>query len=70
MLHHHPSMFPTEMECSQCGQLAPVIHGVPIYEDPNRKGSATAASASIEISCKIDCPQCGNRIQIIRIAVS
>jgi hypothetical protein len=63
-------MFPTEMECTQCGQLAPVIHCVPIYDDPNRSGTLAPAPGTLEISCKIDCPQCGNRIQIIRIAVS
>lgn len=63
-------MFPTEIECSQCGRLAPVLNCVPIYDDPKRTGSTVPALTTIEVSCKIDCPQCGNRIQVIRIAVS
>jgi hypothetical protein len=66
----YSGMYPTQIQCNHCGQSAPVINCVPIYADPDHTGKVDTAQRTLEVSCKVDCPQCGNRIQVVKLAGS
>jgi hypothetical protein len=58
-------MVPELTSCEQCGRTVIVLSWSPIYDDAAALTSVDD-SHSLEISCKIECPACGTRIQSVR----
>jgi len=61
-------MVPEVTTCEACGRTVIVLSWAPVYDDVTEL-NAVDESHSLEISCKIDCPMCGTRIQNIAPAV-
>lgn len=55
-------MVPELTTCDECGRMVIVLSWAPVFEDSVQLALADD-SHSLEISCKIDCPVCGTRIQ-------
>jgi hypothetical protein len=58
-------MVPELTSCEACGRTIIVLSWSPIYDDAAELPSVDD-SHSLEISCKVDCPACGTRIQSVR----
>jgi hypothetical protein len=58
-------MVPEITTCDACGRTVIVLSWSPVYEDAASQLSDVDDSQSLAISCKIDCPVCGTRIQNI-----
>ena len=58
-------MVPNVVNCDLCGATAVVMAWTPIYGDA-RDVTPAGNRQVTEISCKIDCPNCGNRTQVLR----
>jgi hypothetical protein len=58
-------MVPELLNCSKCGHASLVLSWSPIYDDAVELGKLDD-SKTLFVSCKIDCAQCGPRIQNVR----
>lgn len=62
-------MVPEVTTCDACGRTVIVLSWSPVYEDAASQLIEVDDSHSLEISCTIDCPACGTRIQNVRPTV-
>jgi hypothetical protein len=60
-----PKMVPEILSCECCGRTVIVLGWSPIYDDATELALADD-SHTLEITCKIDCPHCGPRIQRVK----
>jgi hypothetical protein len=60
-------MFPESVDCNRCGRRAVVVAATPIYDDADKLRKSDGADNANEYSCRVDCPQCGVRIQAVRV---
>ena len=58
-------MVPELLNCSECGHASLVLSWSPIYDDAVELWKLDD-SKTLLVSCKIDCAQCGPRIQNVR----
>jgi hypothetical protein len=60
-------MTPQTVTCDQCGEPAHVKAASLIYGDADdvRRGGMSPQGV-VEYSCKIECPTCGRRTQVVR----
>jgi hypothetical protein len=61
-------MVPSIVTCDHCGAQAAVVSTERIYEHAEHVGDGAADNGPHEYSCKIDCPTCGSRTQVVRAA--
>jgi hypothetical protein len=66
---HVTKMVPELITCNQCGRHVIVLSWSPIYDDAAELLSLDD-SHTLQISCKIDCPQCGTLIQSVKPSAS
>jgi hypothetical protein len=59
------TMVPDLLLCGQCGRASLVLSWSPIYDDATEL-AAMDDSKTLFVSCKIECPTCGTRIQSTR----
>jgi hypothetical protein len=59
-------MLPRILICEECGERAIVKAYLPIYDEQKQFGQATPELDLKAMRCKIDCPQCGARDQLIQ----
>jgi hypothetical protein len=52
--------------CDRCGEPVRVITTAAIYADTEQLLKSNGSQNAPEISCRIDCPSCGPRIQIVK----
>ena len=52
-----------DVKCDQCGRLATMVRCTPVYKPIGLFEDEEFKSSVREISCKINCPKCGKRIQ-------
>jgi hypothetical protein len=57
-------MVPELTNCDECGRTVIVLSWAPIYEDAPLLAEVDN-SHTPAITCKIDCPVCGTRIQSV-----
>ena len=60
-------MVPNVVTCDLCGATAVVMAWTPIFGDILDVTTDRDGQGSREISCKIDCPNCGSRTQVLRV---
>jgi predicted RNA-binding Zn-ribbon protein involved in translation (DUF1610 family) len=53
------------VKCDQCGQSATIMRCTPVCENKGPIADEQFRQSVNEISCKIDCPRCGERIQLM-----
>jgi hypothetical protein len=59
-------MDPQIATCDRCGAQAPVAAALPIFGDGGHE-DAGFEQPPREYSCRIDCPRCGLRTQVVRV---
>ncbi len=58
-------MFPRSTICNRCGRTAAVAAWVPYGHDANEIAASSKAT-SMMVNCRIDCPICGDRVQLVQ----
>ena len=59
-------MTPQKVTCDQCGTDATVRSASQIFSDVREVPAGMNHEGVTEYSCKIDCPVCGTRTQVVR----
>jgi hypothetical protein len=59
------TMVPELIKCDKCGRSVNVLSWSPVYEDTLALAELDD-SKTLLLTCKIDCPRCGPRIQVTR----
>jgi hypothetical protein len=54
-----------DVKCDQCGRPATILRCTPIGSDDGLFADEQFRQCVTEISCKIKCPNCGQRFQLI-----
>ncbi len=57
------------VQCDQCGQVASLITAAPIFATADALINDNGAETATEYSCRVKCPNCGPRIQVVKAEV-